>query len=182
MVKCMSGVHSEILSIYNSQNPLPVGCRMTSDDDWCDATVTAAFKKSGLSHLVGGECGDQRHIAIFKPRNLDCKSLQAGASSPLTGTAAGTADHIGIVESVSGLIRLTTIEVTQVLRQRFADVLTLGTTGKSGYARPQYSSTSASTTASCKVCCGIAQEVINGQWGSGEDRRTGYLPLVTTTT
>lgn len=169
------GVHSEILSIYNSQNPLPVGYRMTSDDDWCDATVTAAFKKAGLSHLVGGECGVQRHIAIFQ-----AKGIWIGKSYPQAGDiitfdwdGGGFADHIGIVESVSGNT-VNTIEgnsgsPSAVRRRSYA----WNHWQIKGYARPQYSSTSASTTASSgsKSVAEVAQEVINGQWGSGEDRK-----------
>ena len=168
-------VHNEILSIYNSQSPLPVGYRMTSDDDWCDATVTAAFRKAGLSSLVGGECGVQRHIAIFQSKGIWIgKSYpQAGDIITFDWDGGGFADHIGIVESVSGNT-VNTIEgnsgsPSAVRRRSYA----WNHWQIKGYARPSYGSGSASSTASSgsKSVTEVAQEVINGQWGSGEDRK-----------
>ena len=168
-------VHNEILSIYNSQSPLPVGYRMTSEDDWCDATGTAAFRKAGLSSLVGGECGVQRHIAIFQ-----AKGIWIGKSRPQAGDiitfdwdGGGFADHIGIVESVSG-DTVYTIEGNSgypaAVRRRS---YTWNMWQIKGYARPNYGSGSVSSTASSgsKSVSEVAQEVINGQWGTGEDRK-----------
>ncbi len=83
--------------------------------------VTAVFQREGLSHLIGRECGVERHIQIFK--NLGIWNEKQGLytksqviSLPLTGTKTINKmmdlDH-GIVEYVVGLIH--TIEGNSVM-------------------------------------------------------------------
>ncbi len=106
--------HLKLVKDYNSVYPLPVGYPVKSTDDWCDVFVTTVFQREGLSHLIGRECGVERHIQIFK--NLGIWN-EDGASTPKSGDIItfnwdqdyqqndGWADHIGIVEYVeNGLI------------------------------------------------------------------------------
>lgn len=58
--------HAEILKIYNSQNPLPVGYKMQLHDAWCAATVSAAWLKVGIAKYTGTECGCGRFIDVAK--------------------------------------------------------------------------------------------------------------------
>lgn len=168
------GVHGEIVRLYNAQNPLPAsGYRLKNDDDWCDATVTAAFIKAGLLNLIGGECGVQRHIGIFQSKGIWIgKSYpQAGDIITFDWDGGGFADHIGIVESVSGNT-VNTIEgnsgsPSAVRRRSYA----WNHWQIKGYARPNYGSGSVSSSSGSKSVAEVAQEVINGQWGTGEDRK-----------
>ena len=106
--------HLKLVKDYNSVYPLPVGYPVKNTDDWCDVFVTTVFQREGLSHLIGRECGVERHIQIFK--NLGIWN-EDGASTPKSGDIItfnwdqdyqqndGWADHIGIVEYVeNGLI------------------------------------------------------------------------------
>lgn len=164
-------VHKNIIDTYNSVTPLPVGYRVTYDDDWCDATVTTAFIKAGLSDLIGRECGVQRHVNIFKS-----KGIWLGKQRPQPGDIVtwdwdgnGWGDHIGIVESVSG-DTITTIEgnttkngVSCVGRNTYK----WNDWRIQGYARPKYGA----SAALAKSIDELAQEVINGLHGTGAERQ-----------
>lgn len=101
-----------IIDLYNSHQPLAQGYRVQYSDAWCDTTVSAAFIKVGGVDLIGGtECGVERHIQLFKKKGI---WQEDGNVKPSAGAIIcynwdqasqpndGFADHIGIVESVSG--------------------------------------------------------------------------------
>ena len=58
--------HQEIIDIYNSQNPLPRGVKMYKTYAWCDATVSSAIIKAGLSSSLPTECSCGKHIELLK--------------------------------------------------------------------------------------------------------------------
>lgn len=62
--------HAEILKIYNSQKPLPVGYKMKVNDAWCAATVSAAWLKVGIASYTGTECGCGRFIDVAKSKGI----------------------------------------------------------------------------------------------------------------
>lgn len=105
------GTHKPIIDLYNSHKPLARGYAVTYKDDYCDATVSAAFIELGAVNLIGGtECGVEEHINLFKkagiwqedgtiipkPGYIICYNWDDG-----TQPNDGWADHIGIVESVN---------------------------------------------------------------------------------
>ena len=146
-VRSGSTAHHQLVKDYNSINPLPVGYAVKNTDDWCDVFVTTVFQREGLSHLIGRECGVERHIQIFKHLGIWNEN---GASTPKSGDIItfnwdqdsqpnnGFADHIGIVEYVeNGLIH--TIEgnsgyVGTVKR----NVYRIGHGNIRGFATPRY--------------------------------------------
>lgn len=146
-VETGSPEHLKLVRDYNSVHPLPVGYPVKNTDDWCDVFVTTVFQREGLSHLIGRECGVERHIQIFK--NLGIWN-ENGSSTPKSGDIItfnwdqdsqpnnGFADHIGIVEYVeNGLIH--TIEgnsgdVGTVKR----NVYRIGHGNIRGFATPRY--------------------------------------------
>ena len=65
-----SAQHREILSIYNSQPSIPRGYKMRESDDWCAATVSAAFLKAGIAAYTGTECSCGAFITIAKARGI----------------------------------------------------------------------------------------------------------------
>ena len=139
--------HLKLVRDYNSVHPLPVGYPVKNTDDWCDVFVTTVFQREGLSHLIGRECGVERHIQIFKHLGIWNEN---GAYAPKSGDIItfnwdqdsqpnnGFADHIGIVEYVeNGLIH--TIEgnsgyVGTVKR----NVYRIGHGNIRGFATPRY--------------------------------------------
>lgn len=143
------GSHKAIIDIYNGYKPLARGYKVTYTDSWCDATVSAAFIQAKAVALIGGtECGVQEHIAIFRKAGI-----WKGMIKPIPGDIIcydwqrdGYADHIGIVESVTG-DTITTIEgnYSDSVKRR---TLAYDRSDIMGYARPNYSAQSNDVKAS----------------------------------
>lgn len=105
--------HKEILAIYNSQNPLPRGYKMTTRDAWCAAFTTALAVKLGYTDIIPCECSCSRLIAIAKEMGI---WIEDESVTPKFGWLPvydfqdksgesdnkGDPDHIGIVDSVGG--------------------------------------------------------------------------------
>lgn len=99
--------HREILAVYNSISPLPRGYRMTEQDPWCAAFVSAAAKMAGVEQLVPLECGCGKMIEKaqamgiweeaddYVPAIGDWVLYDWQAQSK--GDALGSPDHVGIV-------------------------------------------------------------------------------------
>lgn len=104
--------HAEILNIYNSQKPLPVGYTMKIHDSWCAATVSATWIKVGIAKYTGTECSCSRFINVakskgiwvendaYKPKIGDAIIYNWGDSG--IGDNKSGASHIGIVTAVDG--------------------------------------------------------------------------------
>ncbi|MGO4936284.1 CHAP domain-containing protein [Fundicoccus sp. Sow4_H7] len=156
-------VHRSLIDRYNQVLPRPASYKMTYEDAWCDAFVSVVGDESGASHLIGRECGVQRHIELFKGMGI-----WLGRQKPTVGDmvcfdwdGGGFADHIGFVAKVEGKF-ITTIEGNsnrQVAKNRFnwEDWRIIG------FARPKY--------AVGKSLANVVQEVFGGLWGNGEERR-----------
>ena len=168
--------HRRIVDTYNGQNPLPVGYKLKIDDDWCAAFVTAMSIISGNYALTGGECGVERFVRNeFQPKGIWLGKVrpQAGDVIIFDWDANYWADHIGYVESVSG-DTVYTIEgnsgsPSAVRRQSY----TWNMWQIKGYARPKWGDASpAPLSSGGKSIDAIAQEVLTGAWGNGDDRRS----------
>ena len=141
-----SAAHQRMVEDYNSVKPLPVGYAVKNTDDWCDIFVTVVFQREGLSHLVGRECGVERHIQIFKKLGI---WNEDGTTIPQSGDIItfnwdkdtqqndGWADHIGIVERVeNGWIH--TIEGNSSNGVVRRNTYRVGHGNIRGFARPRY--------------------------------------------
>lgn len=143
------GTHKPIIDLYNSHYPLARGYKVSYVDDYCDATVSAAFIKLGAVDLIGGtECGVEEHINLFDKKGI---WNEDGTITPNPGDIIcynwddstqpndGWADHIGIVETVNTKNRtLTVIEGNMsggVVGER---TIPIGWGYIRGYARPKY--------------------------------------------
>ena len=101
-----SAKHQEILDIYNSQDKLPRGYRMTGKDPWCATFVSAIAIKCGLTEIIPAECSCTRMIELHKAlgtwQELDNYTPQPGDlllydwEDSGKGDNTGEADHIGI--------------------------------------------------------------------------------------
>lgn len=137
--------HQRLINEYNSVVPVPVGYLVNADDDWCDVFVTTMFDRVSASHLIGRECGAERHIAIFKQLGI---WIEDGSSVPRSGDIItfswrtnsqpnnSWGDHIGIVESVTNGV-ITTIEGNSN-RQVRRNTYPVGHGNIRGFARPKY--------------------------------------------
>jgi len=106
------GSHRAIIDLYNTLDPLPQDYRVTYDDAWCAAFVSAAALECGMTDILPPECSCSRQIKLFQdlgrweeddgyvplpgdiiyydwdfPRSLDC---------------TGWPEHVGIVVGTWG--------------------------------------------------------------------------------
>ncbi len=107
------GSHKPIIDLYNQQDPLPQGYRVSYDDEWCATFVSACAIQAGLTSIIPPECGCQRQIGLFQGLN---SWEESDAHLPLPGDiiyysrnnndsindCTGWADHVGIVVGTSG--------------------------------------------------------------------------------
>lgn len=140
-----SAEHRSMVNTYNSVRPLPRGYQVTYYDDWCDIFITFLAIKTGSVDIIERECGVQRHIDLFKGLGI---WIENGSITPKPGdiiTFAWSkssqpnqawADHIGIVERVSGNT-ITTIEGNSNRSVR-RNTYNIGNGYIRGYARPNY--------------------------------------------
>lgn len=104
--------HRAIIDLYNTLDPLPQEYRVTYDDAWCAAFVTAAAMESGLTDIIPPECSCARQIKAF--RDLGCWE-EDDAYAPLPGDiiyydwdfsaatdCTGWPEHVGIVVGTFG--------------------------------------------------------------------------------
>lgn len=168
-VRKWSARHKALVDAYNRIRPVPVGYRATYNDDWCDIFVTVIGDQAGLSHLIGRECGVQRHINIFKQKGIwqERSRPQAGDIITFDWDGGGFADHIGFVERVEG-DRVHTIEGNtsqQVARRSYA----WNDRRIMGVARPKYERQK--SVAPSQTVNQLAREVLDRRWGNGADRK-----------
>ena len=184
------GSHKEIIDIYNAHKPLARSYKVKYTDAWCATTVSAIAIKLGYTDIIPTECSCQQMIALFKNigswvENED-RTPKSGDiifydwQDDGKGDAQGWSDHVGVVEKVSnGKITVIEGNYDNAVKRRTLDV-----NGRyiRGYGVPKYDAENASYD-SAKPLNGetkpvtkkdievIAQEVIDGLWGSGDARK-----------
>lgn len=156
-------------------NPKPRNVNLSSNPssgayDWCAGFISVMALRSGNIGTVGYEIAAER-LGKFQHQS---KGTWLGRVRPKAGDLVlfrwtgqpGWADHIGLVESVSGNT-INTIEGNvgsprAVRRRSYA----WNDNRITGYARPKYRT----ATTEKKSNAEIAQEVLDGKWGNGADR------------
>lgn len=109
------GSHKKIIDLYNSHKPLARGYPVKYTDAWCSTFASAVAIACGLTDIIPTECGCEKHIELFKkldswqenenyvpkPGDYVFYDWQDGTNYATTDNK-GSADHVGIVEKVSG--------------------------------------------------------------------------------
>lgn len=156
-----NGTHKPIIDLYNSHKPLARGYAVKYTDAWCSTFASAVAIKAGLTDIIPTECGCEKHIALFKALG-SWEENDAHVPSPGDyifydwqdsgiGDNTGAADHVGIVEKVSG----STITVIEGNMSNAVGRRNIAVNGRyiRGYGVPKYSnkatagSTSSTTAA-----------------------------------
>ena len=145
-LKESDGSFKPIIDLYNSHKPLARGYKVQYNDEWCAATVSAAFIKAGLVDIAPTECSCSKMIELYK--KLGCfKETDSYRPSPgdvlmydwqdnAKGDNTGAPDHVGIVEKVVG----NTITIIEGNKGQAVARRTLAVNGKyiRGYCLPAY--------------------------------------------
>lgn len=169
-----NGKYRSIIDLYNSHQPLARGYKVRYSDEWCDTTVSAAAIKTGMTDLIGTECGCEEHVKIFKKKGI---WIEDGTVRPEPGYIVlynwkqfsqpndGYSNHIGVVESVQGNT-FTVIEGNKgnAVSRR---TIPIGWGYIRGFATPRYEAERKQAITIDEV----AREVIAGKWGNGNTRK-----------
>lgn len=174
--------HKAIVDLYNSYSPRARGYKLSYKDPWCAGFVSAIAIKLGYTDIMPTEVSCGKMIELYQ--KLGCW-VENDAYVPKTGDIImydwddggsgdnkGGADHVGIVESVSGNT-ITIIEgnySNAVKRRNIA----VNARYIRGYCVPNYAKKATGTitiTTAKKSVDEIAKEVIAGKWGNGADRK-----------
>lgn len=148
------GSHKKIIDLYNSHKPLARGYAVKYTDAWCSTFASAVAIAAGLTDIIPTECGCEKHIQLFK--NLGSwQENDAYVPSPGdyifydwddsgSGDCTGSADHVGIVEKVSG----TTITVIEGNYSDSVKRRSIAVNARyiRGYGVPKYNSKATSTS------------------------------------
>lgn len=155
-LKESNGSHKQIIDLYNSHNPLARGYKVKYTDAWCATFVSAVAIKLGYTAIIPTECGCDKQIALFKklgawqekdsykpsPGDIIYYDWQDSGS----GDNTGGADHVGIVEKVSG----NTITVIEGNKSDAVGRRTIQVNGVTirGYGVPKYDGSGAGSSSS----------------------------------
>lgn len=149
-----SAKHKEIIAIYNNSK-LCTRYTMTVNDAWCATAVSAAFIACGMTDIFPCvECSCNNMITKAKTAGIwvenDAYVPKIGDvilydwQDSGVGDNVGSADHVGIVYSISG----NTFTVIEGNYSNTVKVRTLTVNGKyiRGYITPKYSTKATSST------------------------------------
>ena len=111
------GSHHFIIDLYNTITPLPLNYRVTYDDAWCAAFVSAAALESGMTDILPPECSCSRQIQLFEElgrweENDGCRPLPGDViyydwDFSRSYECTDPPEHVGIVVGTYGpLIRV----------------------------------------------------------------------------
>lgn len=182
------GSHKVIIDTYNSHKPVARGYRMTYTDPWCATFISYLAIKLDITDIIPTECGCEPMINLFKKLG---EWIENDAYVPEMGDIIfydwqdsgkgdnqGWSDHVGIVECCDGKqMRVIEGNKNDEVGRRIIDV---NSRYIRGYGVPKYKTINNSikekpsvTTQSDanKSAKEIAQEVIDGRWGNGEERK-----------
>lgn len=97
------GSFRPIIDVYNAIRPLPRGYRMSYDDPWCAAFVSAVGAMAGLGNIILAECSCDAMIALYRGRGQYKNAgydAQPGDLIFYNWDGNNTADHVGIISEV----------------------------------------------------------------------------------
>lgn len=178
------GSHRQIIDVYNSHKPLARGYAVQYTDAWCSTFVSAVAIKAGVTAILPTECGCEKHTILFK--NLgEWQENDAYTPKPAdvifydwddngAGDTTGAADHVGIVETVKdGVITVIEGNYSDAVGRR---KIAVNARYIRGYGLPNYAALATAAPAvpaapEKKTVAQLAQEVIDGKWGNGADRK-----------
>ena len=156
------GSHKKIIDVYNNHKPLARGYKVKYTDSWCAAFVSAVSIKCGYTAIIPTECSCPQMIELFKDLGewVENDAYKPNAGDIIlydwndsgSGDNAGTPDHIGIVEKVSGNT-ITVIEGNKGDAVARREIKVNGVTIR-GYGVPKYGGSSTGSSSSSGTSSG----------------------------
>lgn len=107
-----NGTHKPIIDLYNAHTPLARGYKVKYTDEWCATFVSAVSIKLGYTDIIPTECSCHQMIELLKKIGAwnEDESITPKAGYIIfydweddgKGDNRGRANHVGLVEKVSG--------------------------------------------------------------------------------
>lgn len=172
-----AGTHKAIIDVYNEHKPLARGYKVKYTDAWCATFVSAVAIKTGCTDIIPLECGCGQQIELFKKLGSWCEDdsrvpnvgdiIYYDWDDTGKGDNTGWADHVGIVEKVSGN-SITVIEGNKnnAVERR---VIQVNAKNIRGYGVPKYKTSEISDlSAACKLLASKGIIDSPDYWAKGE--------------
>lgn len=169
-----SAKHKEIVAIFNAHKPHPRGYVLKDTDPWCAGFTSAIAIACKMTDIIPVECSCSEMIELAKKmgcwQEADNYTPKPG-DLPMydwdddgKGDNTNSPDHVGYVDHVADSI----IYVTEGNYHNAVDTRKIPVNGKyiRGFITPDYAS-----KADSKTVDELAQEVIKGRWGNGQERK-----------
>lgn len=184
-LKATDKSNAVILTVYNSNKPLPRGYKVKQGDNWCATFASAVFIALGYKDIFPVECSCGQLIEKAKKMGIwvendsyvpsvgDCILYDWDDNGK--GDDTGWPEHIGIVTYVNqsaGYIVVTEGNYSKSVKKR-----TININGRyiRGYVTPKFDNEVPKpvdiVNQPTKTISTVAHEVIAGQWGSGDERK-----------
>ena len=178
------GRYRQIVDLYNSIRPLPVGYSLKYSDEWCAATVSAVGQTLGMTDVILPECSCPRMIELYADRGQwiedDAYVPQIGDiimydwQDTGAGNNRGNPDHVGMVAAVNG----TTLTIIEGNNGNAVAYRTLQINGRCirGYCLPDYASKATSSPGTARDASEWSQEAREWAVSVGLFQGAGTLP------
>ena len=111
------GSHKYIIDIYNKHKPLARGYKVKYTDEWCATTISALAIQCGATDIIPTECGCGEMIKLCQQNGIWVENENRVPNpgdiifydwqDSGKGDNTGWADHVGVVEKVSGNVSIT---------------------------------------------------------------------------
>lgn len=166
------GSHKEIIDVYNTQNPLPRGYKVTYTDAWCATFVTALAVKLGYTDIFPCECSCNKMIELAKNMGIwnetDSYIPKPGDLILYDWDDKGNGDNEGYADHV-GLVEVSTDKSFKVIEGNYSNSVkrcNMNIDGLKirGFICPAYSEESVDIDK-------LARDVIAGKYGNGQERK-----------
>ena len=158
-LKESDGSHKQIIDIYNTIKPLPVGYKMKTTDAWCAATISAAAQVCNATDIIPTECSCPRMITKAKSMGIwveaDDYVPQPGDLILFDWDDSGKGDNTGGPDHVGGVEKITSKKIT-VIEGNYSNAVkrrTLDVNGRyiRGYIVPKFDAEDAQVDTDAQV-------------------------------
>lgn len=128
--------HKQIINLYNSHKPLARGYKVTYNDAWCAAFVSACAIATDMTDIIPTECGCQEMFNSFKIKKDRNYTPSMGDIIFYDWNNDGHTQHVGIVEScIKNIITVIEGNHNDAVGRRTIQV---GNATIKGYGIPQF--------------------------------------------
>lgn len=162
--------HEEVVIAYNKIKPLPVGYKISMNDDWCASFVSVVFWYANCIDFA--ECSVPRMIelakkkGIYKNKNYNPK---IGDVVIYDWDSIKDGDHVGIIiKKEDNLLTVREGNKSNAIGDRLVN---RNAECISGYIAPKFEDASSEYV----LVSDVVKAIIQGKFGNGEERKNNLF-------